>query len=1584
MRKTGVFALAALSASSVFSATYYWNRQDTDWHNWSDAANWLVDDGGAKVAATQAPGAGDVIKRRDTQIPEKMYVDLGAAEVEIGGINFAEGLWGADDIQLANGTLKLTDTTFTTSWFTPTKITLDHASLLLHSPVKLGHANNSDNSSMNVTIGEGSLLEFADQYWWARAEFHVNDGGTMRVLGTANPQNANANVEVPIQVCQGGVLDFEKGYNNFASSPWSYHPHVTLNGEWLLGGQVSYSNNIKFRAELASGTLKATNDASFNFHKDGGWGKFVDGADVTLEAVEGKTLDLSNFTYAGAATLTLQGAGTIKLPNEGAPTGIVLKDAQKYAVTATGAEMTMVGVSSADSTFTVGAANLSIGTLAMSAGRLVIQEPGLTVDTAIVETPAVFSVVGLGVGDAVITCMDTAFLATVQNKLAAAGVNTAIDGTTLKIAASEVKFDSTTVTNINDPTGWSNGAVPETGMSAQVLGKDVNIVVSDAASAIPAFSSLTIGEGATLTLNAEDAVVPCPLTLQAGAKLVLVQSASLTGLASDLGETGELNTVTVPEDVTLKVPGNTRFSNMSIDLKGAIAATSDGKLVFGYAKSGTTAKFAMTATGATITALNAAETENGSRIEFVCPAEGGVVEVLGPIVLNETTFTYNSMDGFAFGLNNPTDKPFTIQATKTDLNIGAETVVAGAANLVLEGSRLLRKRHSEGDTNDSFYNIVVQNKGRITVGRDSSIYAGVTRVNRDIENGAIRLQPDEAGYVGLEFLDGGTAHWYKANGYDKGAISFADATFEFTKAYWWGWGNRSHLFNRMTAVKLQEGKTLTFKCVKEGLYSSNNDTYTYFIMEAPFTGAGNLSFTSERSSQTMQPTIVRNDNACTGTLSVDPAAAVKVHFANGANWAGTVDLCGLIDLQPTDDDHMSESVNPAEVTFGAARLVGDFTIRLWGSDGFKNDRINVTGAGWSAVGESKLVFAIQDGYEPQQGDKWLIGTAPVAAPLPSVSEKWAFVTEPTAGEDGLVNIYLTPAAAEFNFVSNADGSTDLNDATAWSNGAVPTGKEVSVVGANVVAEINAEQGLPSFASISVKGGATLRINTDLSETVLPTIAVDAYSRIELTSGAVAKVPSMFTTNAKVVDETVSLAKIVVAADATLVVPAGTVFKNVDLEIYGTVRSEGSGTLSFGAANLGETAYFALKAEGATFDLPGQDNKGITTIDWLSPSSGGRIKAVGEIVLKDCQFPFTGWFDYHTQHFCVNNPTDEEVSFVWDNTVLQAAFATTIAGAAQMTFKNGAYLTRAAVFAGHGGDVTVSDAAVVTFEGQNSGMSFNTNTPQGLKLNTSVGKRDAIVLKDGASLNVRRVYASNGAGIAASGTGANLMVDKPNSHEYALYSGAKITVAEDATLRLLATNDGNVGSNEDRDVVFLGQFSGAGDVEIANLTDKKFNVLLMNGSDGFTGSVKVVPPVEETETNATTMTFAANDSVGLDWTGATLVLDSHVKMAEDGVRLTFGEVCVAEDYALRFETTAPAGMLDRINVTGAGFTGTGRLIVAVPESFNPGRTAYPFGTVAKGAALPKLKGSYWKVVTETVDGVTTCSLKRNLGFAIHFR
>ena len=1558
MRKTGVLALAALSASSVFSATYYWKGGSPEFGDYTALANWSTEsENGA--AATMLPGSGDSLS------PTQNYAfDLAGQKHQLDSWN-PNGDWNSWDLSLRNGELEFLNSVSTHSG----KITVDAGGILtMPSGMSFTPAVN-DGAIRKLVVKNGGTWNFAGKFYGYHWQFDIEEGGTA-TIDTTNWGGHTGSVQSDNYLKNNGTLNLPQGLvwvrggydNHYATS------FEQLAGTLNLGGKISNKNvasTAPLTIALQGGTINVTGDVAFEADT------ILLANQVDFAVSEGKKIEMGTIAYSDGSVVTKSGAGTMVFDGNMPPFVYLWGGTIRIAAP----NQTFAGSVSSTSPVTV-----EIAEKGFTFAAEVWSDVNYTIDSA------VFSV-----GDTILTSANADVLAAAKASLATTGVNTTIDGTALKMSASEVKFNSTTVTNINNPNGWSTGAVPAAGMPAQVVGEGVTVVVSDTDSAIPAFSGLTVGAGATLKLDCADTVVPCPLTLVSGAKLVLVQAAELKGISGVLGEDGALNEITVPAGVTLKVPGNTKFANVNLDLKGSLVATSDGKLVFGYAKSGATAKFAMTATGATITALNAAETENGSRIEFVCPAEGGVVEVLGPIVLNETTFTYNRMDGFAFGLNNPTDKPFCIQATKTDLNIGAETVVAGAANLVLEGSRLLRKRHSEGDTNDSFYNIVVQNKGRITVGRDSSIYAGVTRVNGDTTNGAIRLQPDEAGYVGLEFLDGGTAHWYKANGYDKGAISFADATFEFTKAYWWGWGNRSHLFNRMTAVKLQEGKTLTFKCVKEGLYSSNNDTYTYFIMEAPFTGAGNLSFTSERSSQTMQPTIVCDNNTCTGTLSVDPAKNVLVHFANGANWAGKVVLNGKVDFVPVDQDHTGYDAKPSTVTFGAVQLDKDFTIRLWGKDGLKNDTINITGEGWS--GEATLLCAMQDGYEAKPTDKWLLGTAPKGVTLPTTSEKWTLVTE---GEEETVNVYITPAALSYNFISNGDKTTNLGDASAWEGGKVPTGKEVTILGEGVTAEINAEQTLPQFASIDVKGGATLVINADTD--ALPPLTVDGSSKLVVKAGATLTLPTSFLCLNKenASGEFVSMAKLVVEQGATLVIPTNTKFRNVDMEIYGLVKSCGEhGEIIFGYANSGETAYFAFKAEDARFEFPGDQNNGIRTLSFVRPADTGRVKVIGDITIRNSPFVNWGWSDWMSKYIGQHNPTDETFKMVWDATDLEACYDLTIGGGAQLEFVNGAKLTRQNRFAGMWVDVSVGDAASVTFDGEDTGVMIESTNNSSFLLNTSEDNRTVVTLKNGASINTRRVFAYHGAKIAVANGTSDLVVGKPNTsydeegkltsgEEYTLYSGATIDIAEGAKARFVSKDALNGNTVGMKDVVFLGQFSGAGDVEIGNLTDKKFNVLLMNGSDGFTGSVKVVPPVEETETNATTMTFAANDSVGLDWTGATLVLDSHVKMAEDGVRLTFGEVCVAEDYALRFETTAPAGMLDRINVTGAGFTGTGRLIVAVPESFNPGRTAYPFGTVAKGAALPKLKGSYWKVVTETVDGVTTCSLKRNLGFAIHFR
>ena len=58
MRKMGVLALVALSASSVFSATYYWKGGSPEFGDYTALANWSTEsENGA--AATMLPGSGD-------------------------------------------------------------------------------------------------------------------------------------------------------------------------------------------------------------------------------------------------------------------------------------------------------------------------------------------------------------------------------------------------------------------------------------------------------------------------------------------------------------------------------------------------------------------------------------------------------------------------------------------------------------------------------------------------------------------------------------------------------------------------------------------------------------------------------------------------------------------------------------------------------------------------------------------------------------------------------------------------------------------------------------------------------------------------------------------------------------------------------------------------------------------------------------------------------------------------------------------------------------------------------------------------------------------------------------------------------------------------------------------------------------------------------------------------------------------------------------------------------------------------------------------------------------------------------------
>lgn len=1149
-------------------------------------------------------------------------------------------------------------------------------------------------------------------------------------------------------------------------------------------------------------------------------------------------------------------------------------------------------------------------------------------------------------------------------------------------------------TNLSDPTAWQNGEVPE-GKAVTILGQDVVAEINDD-QPLPNFTEIEVKDGATLRVST--AAELTSVTLGARGTLVIAEgvTATLGGLSfASISDASEMGSLQIAPTATLKVPGGTMFKNCSLVVKGSLLGTTDGPLVFGTAAADETAYFAMMAEGATITALNASNAENASQLAFVRPDAGGTVVVTTPIVFKDSTFTYNQKDGFTFGLNNPSTQAFQVIADNTSLDFGADTYIAGGANLVMtNGSVLLRKRHSEGNTVDSNYNLIIQNRGKLTLVDRGELRAGVTRVDWNLTDGVVRLNPDEIGWIGLEVLEGGIGCWYKLNGLDKGTLRVANGTIECFTTYWWGWGNREHAFNKLVAVDIPAESTMIYSGVSPKM-ATNKDTLTGTVLEAPFTGGGDLLVRNTRKNSTFEPTLARNDNTCTGRLSVgadDGTAKARLHIADGANWAGTVVFDGRTDLIPIDQDHKNAELTPATVALAGVELKTDFTVRLWGKGTLTNDMINVTGAGWS--GDGTLLFELPDGYDPQPTDKWVLGSVPKGAALPSTMGKWQLTTTPDPDDETKEWIVISLVTTDYNFISNADGSTNLSDPTAWQSGAVPTDKEVTILGANVVAEINDDQPLPTFASIAVKGGATLRINADLTETALPPISVDATSRIEVKAGATLVLPTTFTSFAKEEDGAfVSMAKIVVDKDATLTIPGGTYLKNLDLAVYGNLKSLGTGQITFGYANAGETAYFAFTADGAIINMPGYQNNGIHTRNWLTPAAGGRVKAVGTIVFKDTTFPYSNWSDYFTQNFCSENPSDEPVDIVFDNSDLQASYATKIGGAAHLRFTNGG-LKRASAFANHGGDVEVVANATVVFEGENSGMNFDVSSAQGLRLNTDVANRNVVTLKEGAYLNVRRVWSSNGAGIAVEGD-AKLMVDKPNGVAYILYEATPITVSEDAVLTIQSAALGSVGTNGDRDCAFLGSFAGAGEVHVTNLTPgKAFQLTMTQPSPDFTGTIKVVS--SEQEDTPTTLCFAPTGTEAMDWSQATVVADGNVKFVNAGeettpIAMTLGTLHIEEGQSLdlRLWKNGSTITCDTINLT-HGTAGGGALnFITQGEEAPEARECFAIGTAPAGAWTGvglRINGKRGEVVETPIEGssLVTCEGRLASGMMIILR
>ena len=1567
-----IFALFCMAHASN-AATYYWKgvTDDTAGGNWSELSNWSTESA-TGADATALPGSSDKFYGLQSR-----SIDLEGQEWSIGGWN-STGDWNRYKMYLSNGTLNVVGnvTTHSDDIYINNGATLVFASGTTFNPAE-GDAGN--HRQYVRSGGEVDVLGTLLIYYYT---LYVQSGGTAVINPTSLKISSTA--QKSFFQNDGGVLSLPSGlvFQQGSSSTGFSFSLYQNSGTLILGGPLNKNGKPgTYNATLSGGTIRVTGDVSFDFDSV----SIPDNASITLDIDSGASINLSGVSFGAGAVVAKMGAGDFAFTS-----GMALPD----TFTVAEGSLALTSAGSYD-IFDVSFA---------SGGSVKIGAAGVTLtgwDSTLLTAGAFVSGIASPVnGSTILTCANADVLARAKTGLDATlpeGFETVIDGNALKVTSSYV-FNSTTITDLNDPDGWASGSVP-VGKVVTIAGSGVNAI----ATSLPVFAGITVQDGASLTISG-DATLPAT-TLADGASLTISSgSATVGGALTIEASASSLASVSVASGATLNVPGGTAFKNCSLALNGTLAATSDGKLIFGTANDGETAHFSMTANGATITALNSAGTENGSRLDFAVPASGGTVVVDAPIILKDTAITYNSKDGMAFGLNNPNAQSFQVIADNTPLDIGANTYVAGGANLVLTNNTvLLRRRHSAGDTGDSYYNIYVQNLGKITLVDGGEIRAGITRVNSDTTNGVIEVNPDEAGWVGIEVLSGGIGCWYKLNGKNKGTVQFSDGVMECFTTQWWGWGNRTHPFNNLAAVDIPAGKTMTFRGVAPKM-SANNSTMRGMEFEAPFTGGGNLVVENTRSGTTMEPTLYRADNTCTGRLSVSPdsgTAKTLLHFADGAVWPGTVVFSERTDFIPVDENHSGTAANPATVTFGGLEMTAPLTFRVWitsadegATFAITNDTVNVGATGWSWGESVGVAFDIRSSYtfdDLASGTEFALGTMPKGGAVPASSNNKVVLVEKAIDGDDATSLLVARIAASEFFFEGTGGVTDLNDNSGWISGSVPTGQDVMIRGSGVTAVVNADQTLPNFSSITLREGATLKVvgkGAEDAAIVLPSLIIDAYSTLEIgdefQTETLATLPASLTTSA--LSEGANLSRIVIQTNATLNVGGGRQFKNVDFRLYGTVANELSEAAPvFGYAEIGETSYIAFTADGGVFGFHSNQNAGNGAVKIVYPVSGGTVVPVGTIILRNAQRSVNSWADFGDWSFGVNNPTSVPFDVLVDGTHLDCASYLHVSGAAHLSLVNGARIRRANGCLGHYFSMYVSGAAAIYV---NDGCFVDLTTGDGAFHIENPTAVDSVVVTNGGIYAVTYGYSgsSTGHGVFVSDGGIlgvgklyNSCLTRPDT--LLGFGSARL----DGDLAIASVNVGTGDTNWDRHVKMANiPFTGTGDVTITNgVPAYPFTVTMQNGANTATGSIKVA----KVEGDAETALYFAN---GANWAGTVVAGNVALTNLTDGAAAataTFGSLDLAADFPIRVWKSEGVYSADAINV-GSFINNGGKIspvMMSEGEEFARG-DSFVVGKVAKGATLPAV-ATGWAVKARPIDGDDANDeivLKSGVGFQIIIR
>jgi len=1510
MPRMATYLLSLLLACAVTCAqatTYYWKGAtgSSSYGNWSDLSNWSTESASGADAAA-APGPTDKFYGY-----QHRSIDLEGQEWSIGGWD-STGDWSRWKMYLTNGTLNVVGEVITHSddiHLSDAKIVFAEKKYESSSTVIFTPAEN-DAGEHRHYVHSGGEVDIFSMLRIYKYYLYVESGGTA-VIAPTQLYIRNNNSQQSFFQNDGGTLSMPNGlvFGSGSTSSGFRFSLIQNSGTLELGGPVSkgaYPGD--FRVILSGGTVHATSDVSFDFSS----ATVSDNAFVTLNVDAGASIDLSSFTYGAGASVTKVGAGDFVFEN-----GMTLPDtfvvSEGAVALGSSGSYDLTGITfDTNGKVKVGAAGITLTAWDNS----LLSRGGFAVDIAAPVS-----------GSTVFTCADASVLALAQtgfNATLPEGFAVRIEGNSLVVTSAYV-FNSTTVTDLNDPAGWAGGAVPSNKV-VTIMGAGVSPTTTD----LPPFAGITIQGGASLTIQNGGTLPSVTLTdsatLAIGSGTVTLDGALSTQPSGAI----VVPSISIASGATLEVLGGTVFTDCALSVAGTLAVTTSGDLVLGYATADATASFGLTVNGGTISTM-------AGDIRFFCPVSGGTVSPLSAVAFTGATFTHDDDHGFQFGVNNPAATAITFTFDNTTLNYpkrGNYYISGGSALRFVNGASLYRANSQ--DDNCMFY---VNGLASIFLGSGTSSLFGESSNSGSVGNGAMTFSPDTDGFASL-VISNATWETYHSAGNGKAVAEIYGASLHTINQNNW---NRAQPFNGFKAVNLNAGATLTI---------SNNVDSAGLDFSEKFTGAGSLFFSTPRST-TRTFNFKSTTSTATGTLAADPAKNDALVIAPTATWGGTVVWNGKASI--------SHSSTADDMTFGGIDLASDFTYRIWG-DG-TCDHYTLTGEGFVDNG-GKIVIAVADGSEAEPGDSWTLARVPAGTVVPtSLSSSWAITAQAVDGDDSVVDIVLSPVVSDYTFESTE--FCDLTAADGWSCGYVPTNENVKVTGAGVVATISNAAAFPTFASIAVRNGATLKV---LADVTLPPLTVDATSKVvfgDNETAVAATLDATLVTGYDATTEPVSLPVIEVATNATLTVAAGMKFRNVDFRLYGTITKPSTSDVSpvFGYAENGETSYLAFTADGGVFDFhANNDSVNNGAVFMVRPEVGGVVVPVGTIVLRNAVRNVTGWADYGTWDFGLNNPTSVPFDVLVDGTHIDVSGYFHAAGAAHLTLVNGSYIRRNTSCLGHYYSMAIQGSATITVEG-GCYIDFTTNDGQfGIDSQSAV---DTVTVRDGGAYTVS--YNSSGfvCGVFVSDggvLGVTKLATRSRTDLLRGFGSARL----DGDLFIQSINIGTGSVNWDRHTKMANvPFTGTGDVVITNgVPAYPFTVTMVNGANTATGSIKV----DKVDGDAETALFFAD---GANWAGTVVAGNVSLTNTTDGTAAataTFGALDLASEFNIRvWKENGNIVTNDMVNV-GRYENNGGKLVPTMMTDdvdFTIGEMI-TIGKIAKASPNPALKVG-WSAKRFAIDG-----------------